>query len=90
MCSFKFLTFKFDFDIIKIEHRFLSFIVCLINYNFGAFYALFQYYHTFFRDEGFLLYMKVTVIYITSSYICLTPLSAKFTLQSFCVTIIWV
>ena len=43
MCSFKFLTFKFDFDIIKIEHRFLSFIVCLFNYNFGASYVLFQY-----------------------------------------------
>ena len=43
MCSFKLLTFKFDFDIIKIEHRFLSSIVCLFNYNFGASYALFQY-----------------------------------------------
>lgn len=43
MCSFKFLTFKFGFDIIKIEHRFLSSIVCLFNYNFGASYALFQY-----------------------------------------------
>lgn len=43
MCSFESLTFKFGFDIIKIEHRFLSFIVCLFNYNFGASYALFQY-----------------------------------------------
>ena len=43
MCSFKSLTLKFDFDIIKIEHRFLSSIVCLFNYNSGASYALFQY-----------------------------------------------
>ena len=43
MCSLKSFTLKFDFDVILKEHRFLSFIVCLVNYNSGASYALFQY-----------------------------------------------
>ena len=80
MCSFKFLTFKFDFDIIKIEHRFLSFIVCLFNYNFGASYVLFQYLFLiilqFFRDEGlFVLYESYRylynfILYMFDAFIC--------------------
>ena len=50
----KSLTFKFNFDIIIIEHRTLSFFVGLINYNFGVSYDRFQYlffiYPTIFRE----------------------------------------
>ena len=75
MCSFKSLTFKFDFDIIKIEHRFLSSIVCLFNYNFGASYVLFQYLLLIiphFRDERKTptFSVSVTVVILISDTKC--------------------
>lgn len=82
MCSFKFLTFKFDFDIIKIEHKVSLFHCLSCQLQFWSFLCSFSIfifdYPTFFRDEGifcghFLRSPHISVLLLYNQlYSCLT------------------